>query len=827
MPIFQSIASRLFSSQQNSDLQVDLQVISKDLSATVAGVVGRVVSDPVNVVQQLAQDVSTAVFGQDGPQPIRDAVNIVKGVETIALDTAVNICNAIPSSTAAPVFSELPGNINAQPGKVISDTHYHSEASIGELSWLIYKAKMVTNSQITDKWKLYNDVETTHGYNSRTYIDEANKQVAITLEGTQPNSKLSPLWLSDDGLADLEIGLGVIPPQMREGYEHFKNIVADVEYNFVSKGYGISIAGHSLGGGLAQMMAGMYFIDTGKALPTIAEAGPGMLRQLKIYAQEQLLAGKEIHLPTGGTVKLHPGTQLERANEAKAIAETFKAQDFSNVVNLITDLDPVGHVNYNVDPNQDGHVGVNLTVPYLLTPREDLQDLQYLALKPANSQNITTPSQMPNDPLGLFPGLHDISVTRFDRHEPDQSDALWSGTTVGLKQFDGDIGLGTAVFRDYGAPRKVWDGSQLNISEVKIFGTSGNDVINATDKDTFVLGGDGNDVINGGKGGDMLAGGAGDDTIYGGDGDDYLAGDAGNDKLYGGAGNDILFGGDGDDYLDGGTGSDVLCGGAGNDTLVWSAGNDILCGNEGDDTFIIRNQASGNSVIKWERNFTNFGNDKVVFEGGMAVGSSLVFNFADEIRFADMKWEQNGNDIIMIDNRGDHQASVTFKNAFDAFSKAGDMIDFQFTNGRLYLDDELYHVRGGQGTISALEDSKYRGNLLFGFAGNDTLIAGKGNDILFGGTGVDVYGFHGNFGHDVIIGSDSTDLVKFNTVFSLDEFSLKQDGNNLIIDYQQKGLPNVNELTIANWYTSGDKLNQFSFTDGTYKVENNHFVKLG
>ena len=116
------------------------------------------------------------------------------------------------------------------------------------MSWLIYKGRMVSNPEITDKWKLYKDVETTHGFNSRTYINEKDKQVVITLEGTQSNSDLSPLWLSKDGLSDLEIGLGVIPPQMREGYEQFKTVVADVMNNYVSDGYSISVAGHSLGG---------------------------------------------------------------------------------------------------------------------------------------------------------------------------------------------------------------------------------------------------------------------------------------------------------------------------------------------------------------------------------------------------------------------------------------------------------------------------------------------------------------------------------------------------------------------------------------------------
>jgi Ca2+-binding RTX toxin-like protein len=827
--ILGSVADRLF---KGDNVISDLEVVAKDLGDVVNGIGGKIIRQgPIKIVKEIAQDASHAIFGQDGPHVVRDTVNFVQGVGTLASDTVLNVFNSIPSSTNPIAFDVLPGSINAQPNKVITDTHYHSEASIGDLSWLIYKAKTDTNKEITDKWKLYSDVETSHGYNSRVYVDKANKQVAITLEGTQPNSKLSPLWLSKDGLADLEIGLGVIPPQMREGYKEFKKAVADVEDNFVAKGYGISVAGHSLGGGLAQMMAGMYFIDTGKALPTIAQAGPGMLRQLKIYAEEQLLAGETIHLPTGGTVKLGFGTLVQRADQAKAIVNTFKAEDFSNVVNLITELDPVGAVNYNMDPNLDGHVGVNMKVPYLLTAREDLQDLQAIAMKLVNSKNITTPSQMPNDPLGMLPGFHDIHVTRFDRHEPDQSCALWSGTTVGLKKLDGDIGLGTAVFRDYGDPKKVWAGSQVNIPEVKIFGDNTNSVINVSShvtgkQNALVLTRDGNHTVYGSNNGDFLIGGAGNDTIYGGSGDNYISGGSGNAKLFGGAGNDIIHAGSGNCYMDGGAGDNVLCGGTGDNTFVWSAnGNNIYFGGTGNDTFDIKQGVQGSTQIKWERNFIDFGTDVVRIEGAMASDSHLLLNFADEIRFQDMKWSQNGNDIIMTDNLGAKPASVTFQNAFESFGKNSDQIDFQFTNGRLYLDDELYHVRAGQGTVTALDDPKYKGNILIGSAGNDTLVSGKGNDILFGGEGQDTFVFNDNFGNDMIVGSNHNDKVQFNTVFNAAEFDVKRKGDNLLIDYQVKGFSNSSELTIVNWYTN-DKVNQFVFTDGMYKIENNNFIKI-
>ena len=808
-----------------------LAALAEDLTDVFSGQFSRVIKEgPINVIRDIVEDALVATFG---PHPsASDPLTFATGLKGMATDMAMNIFNALPSIKSSPHFSELSGNINVRANKVMIDTRFHSEASIGDISWLIYKGKMVTNTEITDKWKLVSEVETLHAYNSRTYIDQGNKQVVITLEGTQPNTKLSPLWLSKDGLADLEIGLGVIPAQFREGYGEFKRMVADATNNYVSQGYGISIAGHSLGGGLAQMMSGMYFIDTGIALPTIAEAGPGMLRQLQIYAEEQLLAGKSIYLPTGGTYDLHSITTLGRAEEAKAVVSTFKAQDFSNVVNLITDKDPVGHVNYNLDPNKDGHVGVNMIVPYLLTAREDLQDIQYTAVLPVNSLNIKTPSTLPNDPLGLLSGLGNISATRFDRHEPDQSDVLWGGTAVGLKDLGGDIGAGSAVFRDFLAPRKVWTGSKVGIAEVKIIGDSYNNTIDAGmqvsgKKNAFVLAGDGNDTVKGSNNGDFLSGGNGQDSITAGMGDDYIAGDAGNDKLYGGAGQDILYGGDGNDVLDGGLGDDILCGGAGNDLLTWSGGSDILMGNEGNDTFVVNSGLSGNTQIKWERNFTNFGNDVVDIKGAMVSGSSLLFNFADEIRFQDMKWSQQGNDIIMKDNVGDAAESVIFKDAVTGFAQNNGQIDFQFTNGRLYLDDVAYQVRAGAGTVTATDNEKYKGSILVGSAGNDTMVGGTGNDLLFGGTGMDTFVCNDNFGHDVIASYNSHDQISFNTAFSATEFTAKKAGNDLVIDYQKNSLSPMNELTISNWFTAGDKVNNFSFSDGThYQISNVGFCKI-
>ncbi len=759
------------------------------------------------------EDTKIAVFGHQGVHPIRDISNYTKGILTIGLDAATGIYNVLSPDKAAPVFSRQENAVSGAAGAVIT-SNFTTGASIGDLSWLIYKNRLDSNPEMQAKWQLYRDIETTHGFNCRTYVDGTDKQVAITLEGTQANSDLSPFWVSKDGLADLEIGTGVIPPQVREGYEEFKTLVADV-VNAFGKDFGISVAGHSLGGGLAQMMAGMYYIDTGVALPTLAEAGPGMLGQLKLYAEQQLMAGAAVHLPGGNVVQLAKDSILTRASEAKAIVSGFKAQDFSFVTNFITQLDPVGAVNYDSDPAKDGHVGVNFIVPYFLTAREDLQDTEFEKLAPLDWKNWVTPEL--TDKLGFG----NISVTRFDRHQPEQSVAVWSGTEVGLVAPTKPNGASGGFL----APKKVWAGSKLGLAEVSMFGTDGADTIVTSDQATQVFAGKGDDVIRSGNGGNMLSGGQGNDMLYGGSGDDFLSGEEGADQLYGNGGNDVLYGGAGDDSLYGGSGDDLLYGGSGNDTLTWDAGNDILFGNEGNDTFAIAAGAAGQAEIKWDRNFTNFGQDIVDIQGAMAADSSLLFNFADEIRFQDMKWSVQGEDILMTDSMGNTPASVDFKNAFTSFAENNGKLAFQFTNGKLYVDDQKYAVSSGQGDVRSKDGSGYAGTILTGSAGADTLYAGSGNDLLFGGAGKDTFVFGSTFGSDQIIGSEGGDAVQFQFDLVQSAYKILQDNKDLVISLTN-GANMTDSLRIADWYNGSEQMNKFTFTNGSYQVNGTSFAAL-
>lgn len=110
----------------------------------------------------------------------------------------------------------------------------------------------------------------------------------------------------------------------------------------------------------------------------------------------------------------------------------------------------------------------------------------------------------------------------------------------------------------------------------KIKGTSGNDLMIASDNGDTLIGKKGNDCLIGGSGDDILKGNRGQDEIYGNAGNDILRGGKNIDTIYGGEGNDRLFGGKNNDFLYGNEGDDNLNGRKGIDTCDGGTGTNIL-----------------------------------------------------------------------------------------------------------------------------------------------------------------------------------------------------------------------------------------------------------
>lgn len=122
-------------------------------------------------------------------------------------------------------------------------------------------------------------------------------------------------------------------------------------------------------------------------------------------------------------------------------------------------------------------------------------------------------------------------------------------------------------------------------------------------RNSFVLGGTGGDKVSGGSAADLVLAGAGDDSVSGGAGDDVLMGEAGNDMLSGGDGDDRIYGGTGDDVIAGGAGMDRIDAGDGNDVINGGAGNDYIVGGAGNDEL---NGGAGNDVLQGGDGFDTY-----------------------------------------------------------------------------------------------------------------------------------------------------------------------------------------------------------------------------
>jgi Ca2+-binding RTX toxin-like protein len=351
------------------------------------------------------------------------------------------------------------------------------------------------------------------------------------------------------------------------------------------------------------------------------------------------------------------------------------------------------------------------------------------------------------------------------------------------------------------------DGGEIAVT---LIGGAGDDTLVGSGLDDSIEGGSGADRLDGGNGRDTLSGGddadfligrGGDDTLSGGDGDDVLLGSAGKDSLDGGAGNDSLNGnGTTGDTLTGGDGNDTLNGGSGNDIVVETVsgnvtattstldgrGNDLLIdiqrlrltGSDGPDQIDASMFAPDLAEVSL---FGAGGNDSLI---GSVSNDQLTGNAGDDTLDAgpgnDRLYGGAGKDVVN-GNAGDDKVlgnggsgdfvtggegddTIKGGSGVDRLVEAGD-VDFVLTDNRLtgLGTDEVTQIEGaslagGPGDNSIDASAFTRGFvLLFGLAGNDSLLGGSRNDRLEGGTGDDT--LVGNDGNDTLKASDGADVL--------------------------------------------------------------------
>jgi len=259
--------------------------------------------------------------------------------------------------------------------------------------------------------------------------------------------------------------------------------------------------------------------------------------------------------------------------------------------------------------------------------------------------------------------------------------------------------------------------------------------------------------------------------------------------VHAGAGNDAMIGGTNSDGLWGGGGNDILIGGANNDVLVGEAGNDFLLGGIGFDTYII-NAGDGHDTL-----LDSDGQGVVNLDGVLAKGKTTVTDPSKWIQRGNVWQDQehgityglatlaDGSQTLFITGLNGSTVEVKGWSAGDLGIDLGagaqpSAVPTPATGTTIEGDlkphdhdpqaagiqedhDSLGNVIVGSEAAANRQDTLYdsTGNdRLLGHGGNDTLHAWRGgDDLLEGGAGQDT--LSGGAGHDLLAGGTDSDVL--------------------------------------------------------------------
>jgi Ca2+-binding RTX toxin-like protein len=309
----------------------------------------------------------------------------------------------------------------------------------------------------------------------------------------------------------------------------------------------------------------------------------------------------------------------------------------------------------------------------------------------------------------------------------------------------------------------------------------------------------------------------GNDILTGTNGSEYLMGYDGDDSLYGDPGNNTFAGGD--DTLDGGPGNDYLEGRSGDDTYIFGRGS-------GSDTI-------NNYAIDWNQFYPK---DAVRFGEGITLddleasksGVNLVIHIkgtTDTLKI--MNYFSYSNDLVNPYKIGRYEFAdgtvldlKQFEGAMLHFTTHG--TDNNDTIMGTYASDVIYGYAGND----SLHGGMGGHNALYGGDGDDTLNAygsescildgGPGNDLLLGGANSkDTYVFGHGYGHDTISNEGGyyfkEDTIVFDSSVQETEVAFARSDDKLIISINGGS----DTLTVQDWFTDANRISEVKFSDGT------------
>ena len=358
------------------------------------------------------------------------------------------------------------------------------------------------------------------------------------------------------------------------------------------------------------------------------------------------------------------------------------------------------------------------------------------------------------------------------------SSLYWGNTSGILSNTAGTLSLQST----YRVVEDMFVWPDIYAGDDEIFGTSGDDVIDASTGNDRVFAGKGNDVVELGAGNDYVRVGGGQETFDGGTGTDYIsyygssngitANLAANTVSGSWAANDTI---NSFESISGSrTGDDSITGTSGSNTIRTYGGDDRVAAGSGTDIIEL---GSGNDYVR-------VGGGMETFNGGSGT---------DYISYYD---SSNG---IRIDLRDDEVSG--------SWAVNDTIKDFESASGSRTGDDVMLGTNGANTLRSFGGDDKLYGrggaDKLYGGDGADFLDGGggSGTDLLFGGAGADTFHFDRGEGVDVV-----KDFENNIDVIELDNFSLtktqalslaSQVGDDVVFDFGSDGMLTIENATIG------------------------------
>lgn len=227
-----------------------------------------------------------------------------------------------------------------------------------------------------------------------------------------------------------------------------------------------------------------------------------------------------------------------------------------------------------------------------------------------------------------------------------------------------------------------------------------------SDADDDVFGTPGNDILEAFGGNDFVVADAGDDIVYAGEGDDYVEGDAGNDILFGGPGEDDLEEWYvGNNFIDGGADDDLVyhegytfvIGGQGNDRIYTYGPDAVIAFNPGDghDTVYAVHSYTlsiGGGIAPGDLALSKAGEDLILWiDGGDSV--RLSRQYADEPQV----WPEK---LQLFGSVHSYDLGAAIEEFFDALAADPSMEQFALGNVLLALQTGVSETEALGGALA-------------------------------------------------------------------------------------------------------------------------------